>query len=216
MPDVPRSTESLADTDAKPPENGTSLNVAGRKTRAELYALLDRGLSADQQAALREITEVHKKEGITDEQYVDILEALLRIKPELWEDIQFYLGKIPGPTDMMKGFYVPVLRGFPLHRQLSKQTFVHEMNHHFWFEKLSPEEQEMVKAFHRTLEPADIVRTLYTVNGGAHFKSYEWLAQAYATWFYKMRPWYDALMEEKFAPIIRLFESFERQNLSEE
>lgn len=174
-------------------------------------------LTDAQRAKLKVLDDILAQEGITPEQHQAFRAALLRLKPELWEDIGFFKGKVPSKGGIlpMKAFYVPKLRSLPLHPEIEPPSFVHEVNHHFWYEKMTEAERQAVAVFHAALTPDEIVQSQYANHAFARNRAHEWLAQAYATWFYGLQG-NEKLREPKFQPIVQLFERFERSRTAPE
>ncbi|TSC59135.1 MAG: hypothetical protein Greene041619_157 [Candidatus Peregrinibacteria bacterium Greene0416_19] len=185
-----------------PEESGQAippLGVAGalRTVRAQAIG----AMQANHARAL--LLEAHGKGGITDEQMREFLECLGRLPEESWKDVNFFKGKGRGRA---KAFYVPRLKSLPLFPDMTKEDFMHEMNHHLWYEKMSVSQRQTVTDFHNGLTREEIQSTQYRVHPYSYDQAHEWLAQTFTTWFHGL-PASQRLRLPKFALIVSLFKS---------
>lgn len=154
-----------------------------------------------------------KKTGkITPEQHEKFLEILMRLKPECWQGIRLLsfpklnFGKVKDAEGSHGGTF---LKMFFMNNRTDDKDLLREVSREMWDGVMKKEQKKLLVDLFKTLSPQEKAVTQFKKDKVASIPVKEWIAQVFATWFYRVEPAYLALTSNpKFKHLVELFESF--------
>jgi hypothetical protein len=208
-PEAPKAKVPEKKVEVKKPED-KAVEAARISVEGKAERLAEKNVAAKR--VLDKLGLLKKTGKITPEQHEEFLKILMRLKPECWQGIRLMsfpklnFGKVEKAEGSHGGTFMKM---FFMNNRTSDKDLLREVSREMWDGVMKKEQKKLLVDLFKTLSPQEKAVTQFREDKSPAIPVKEWIAQVFATWFYRVEPAYLALTTNpKFSHLVELFESF--------